>query len=199
MNNVMRTSWETCHCGANHILEQVITFHRVYSHVGLPSISDNPEGDKATLKSLQYFPFDNGDQWSMAKSVLYPKPLPNPRIKALVVEKNCPWIKPGSGFQSLGDLKRRVAKLPTKGGEWMSAHATPSATAPAWAPVQVPFWKRDSMKVLKNLVGDASLSPHMKWAPETVLNSKNERLWSELWSGDWWREKQVLIITYSLI
>jgi hypothetical protein len=29
MNNVMRTSWETCHCGANHILEQVITFHRV--------------------------------------------------------------------------------------------------------------------------------------------------------------------------
>jgi hypothetical protein len=55
------------------------------------------------------------------------------------------------------------------------------------------------MKVLKNLVVDAHLSPHMKWAPETVLNSKNERLWSELWSGDWWREKQVLIITYSLI
>jgi hypothetical protein len=33
----------------------------------------------------------------------------------------------------------------------------------------------------------------MKWAPEKCFNSKGERVFSELWSGDWWWRMQVYL------
>ncbi len=72
------------------------------------------------------------------------------------------------------------------------AYATPSKTAPPWAPLSIEYWQRDSLEVLKDIVGDVRLSSEMKWAPEKLYNTQGVRLYSELWTGDWWWEKQVV-------
>ena len=43
---------------------------------------------------------------------------------------------------------------------------------------------RDSMDVLKEIVADTRLAKHMKWAPEKLLNDKNQRLYMDLYSAD---------------
>ena len=122
---------------------------------------------------------------------MFPKPQTVQEISTRAVEKNASWIKPGCGFKSVGDFKRRVAQLPAKAGEWHSSIILPGEDAPVWAPRMSEFWKRDTLQVLEDMVGDTRLASSMKWAPEKYYNSSGKRIYSELWSGDWWWRKQV--------
>ena len=107
------------------------------------------------------------------------------------MEKHATWISPGDGFQSYGDFKRRVDSLEARSASWVSKIIRPGIRAASWQPEIVKFWMRDSMIILKELVGDVKVADHMKWHPEKVYNSKGQRLYSELWTGDWWWTKQV--------
>jgi len=159
--------------------------------LGLPS----DEGDVVELQKLAlhtYWPFDNIEQWMLAKALTFPSPLSNREIRNLAVERHCPWIMPGKGFKSVRDFYKRLNQLPAKGGEWQQSYLTRGPTAPPWSPPMVPFWYRDSLDVLKEILGDVRLAKDMKWAPEKLVNSDGERLYSELWTGDWWPRIQVL-------
>lgn len=144
-----------------------------------------------SMKSETYWPFDNESQWLLAERTLFPTPLADSVIKRLAIESNCPWITSGLGFKSLADLKRRLDKIPSKGGEWMESHVIPMKEAPSWAPHNIPFWKRDSLEVMKSMIGDVRLAKDMKWAPEKIFNANDERIYSELWTADWWWKMQV--------
>lgn len=61
----------------------------------------------------------------------------------------------------------------------------------SWQPAQVEYWHRDALDVLKDMVGDVRLAPHMTWGPKRLYNADGQRLYGELWSGDWWWNKQV--------
>jgi Plavaka transposase len=127
----------------------------------------------------------------LAKALIFPKRLSDNTIKHIAVEQYCPWIKPGCGFKSVADFRKRMSQLPAKGGEWRESFVLRGPTAPTWVPEFVSYWHRDSLEVLKDLVGDVRLAKDMKWAPEKLLNAKGERLYSELWTADWWWRMQV--------
>jgi hypothetical protein len=157
---------------------------------GLPSDAGNVmKLQKLALKT--YWPFDNIEQWMLAKALIFPSPLSNKGIRNLAVERHCPWIIPGKGFKSVSDFRKRLDQLPAKGGEWRQSYVTQGPTAPQWSPPIVPFWYRDSLDVLKEILGDVRLAKDMKWAPERLINADGERLYSELWTGDWWPQIQV--------
>jgi hypothetical protein len=122
---------------------------------------------------------------------MFPEPLSNSRIRKLVVESNNSAIAPGCGFKSLQDFKSRLALLPTKGGDWKQAFVQLADPGSSFVPPKVEFWKRNSLEVLKDIIADVRLAKEMKWAPEKHYNLKQQRVYSELWSGDWWWEKQV--------
>jgi hypothetical protein len=42
--------------------------------------------------------------------------------------------------------------------------------APFWAHHNISFWQRDSLEVLKSMVGDVRLAKDMKWAPESTMS-----------------------------
>ena len=155
--------------------------------IGLPV----GEVDEYTLRAKHYWPFDNEEQWNLAGWLLFPNRLSASQITAGAVEKNAKWIKPGCGFKSLNDFNKRLELLPSKGGEWVSKNLTRKVNSPAWVPENVQFWMRDSLETLKSIVGDVRLAQDMKWAPEKIYNSKGERIYSELWTGDWWPSMQV--------
>ena len=138
-----------------------------------------------------YWPFDNQAQWELAYWAMFHKPLSARRIRDGVVEGRASWIREGCGFTNLADFKRRCAAIPAKGGQWRQGFVTRGLNAASWQPAQVEFWKRDALEVLKDMVGDVRLAPHMTWSPKKLYNADRTRLYGELWSGDWWWNKQV--------
>jgi len=74
---------------------------------------------------------------------------------------------------------------------------TRGVDAASWQPAQVEFWKRDALEVLKDMVGDVRLAPNMTWSPKKLYNADRTRLYGELWSGDWWWNKQVFPLKLS--
>ena len=141
-----------------------------------------------------FWPFDNKKQWDLAYTITFPRPLGNQLLKRIAVEKYASWIKPGCGFQSVKDYKDRMTQLPTVGGEWKSTYVCRGPAAPSWAPLEIKYHIRDSLDVLRFIVGDVRVQNFMKWAPEKQWNNQGDRLYSELWSGDWWWRMQVCSI-----
>ena len=171
-----------------HFLVQVKTCLTCYWYCsGLPS---NRQISQDMPNSKTYWHFENEYQWHLSGICLYPEPLPNSRIQRIAVQKYNPCLQHGREFNSITDFKKRVGMLATK-GEWRIGYAKPHKNVGVWAPKRAEFWYRDSLEVLKYLVGDARLASEMKWAPEKVYNPNGQRLYSELWSTDWWWEKQV--------
>ena len=92
------------------------------------------DAEFASMKSKIYWPFDNESQWLLAEYTLFPIPLTNSVINKFAIEPNCPWIISGLGFKSLADLRRRLDKISSKGGEWMESHIISMEQTPSWAP-----------------------------------------------------------------
>jgi Plavaka transposase len=127
----------------------------------------------------------------LAHWALFPEPLPASRIRTGLITGKASWLDDECGFKSYGDFQRCVAEVPRKGGHWRECFVTPGASAPHWAPLEISFWRRDSLEVLKDLLGDVQLAESMCWAPQKHFNRARNRLYSELWSGDWWWTIQV--------
>jgi hypothetical protein len=160
--------------------------------VGL-AVSGGDVDEELSSTERQYWPFKNRDQWKLAMWALFPTPLPKPRAELAIVAKHAVWAKPESCFESWGAFQRQVQQVEAKGGEWKRYIINRSDQDPTWYPVQIRFWARDSLEILKELVGDVKVAENMKWAPEKVYNSEGKRLYSELWTGDWWWKMQVLV------
>jgi Plavaka transposase len=140
-----------------------------------------------------YWPFKSEEQWKLAMWALFPTPLPRPRAERAIVAKYAVWAKPEFCFESWGQFQRLVQQVEAKGGEWRRKVLPRNDKDPLWYPEAINFYARNSLEILKELVADVKVAEHMKWAPEKVYNSKGERLYSELWTGDWWWRKQVVI------
>jgi len=138
-----------------------------------------------------YWPFKNKDQWHLALWALFPTPISRPRAERAIVAKFAVWAKPESCFESWGEFQRLIQNVEEKGGKWHRKVLQRVDRDPSWYPTEIRFWERNSLDILKELVADIKVAEHMKWAPEKVYNSKGERLYSELWTGDWWWRKQV--------
>ena len=54
---------------------------------------------------------------------------------------------------------------------------------------------RDPIEAIKGLWQDPNLSPHMAFAPSKVYTdaTKSDRIYSEMWTGQWWHVLQVVI------
>lgn len=122
---------------------------------------------------------------------LYPEPLSKPRLERAILKTHASWGNPECLFETWGDWESRVNQVSAKGGQWERAFVLRSEKDPSWVPEALRFHKRNSLEILKEIVGDIKVVEHMKWAPEKVYNSKGERLYSELWTADWWWRKQV--------
>jgi len=150
------------------------------------------ELSESSESETTYWPFKNKEQWQLALWALFPTPISRPLAERAIVAKFAVWAKPESCFESWGEFQRLVHSVEEKGGKWHCKVLHRVEKDPPWYPVEVRFWERNSLDILKELVVDIKVqAEHMKWAPEKVYNSKVERLYSEIWTRDWWWRKQV--------
>ena len=140
------------------------------------------------VKAMTYFPFDNELQWRFARWAMVPQPLPKKRIERAIKDK---FLSRECCFENVNDFYDRLGQISLKGGEWMKAYAEAPEDAPEWILSRIEFYKRDTLHVLRALVGDVRLAYEMIWAPMKLFNEKGDRLYSELYCSDWWHEQQV--------
>ena len=100
------------------------------------------------------------------------------------LEEACFVEKPRVFVWNMGDWESHVNQVSAKEGQWERAFVLRSEKDPSWVSEALRFPKCDSLEILKEIVGDIKVVEHMKWAPEKVYNSKEERLYSELWTAD---------------
>lgn len=55
------------------------------------------------------------------------------------------------------------------------------------------LWKRDPVDCIKELIGNPSFQNHVAYVPERAYTDKAgmNRIYDEMWTGDWWWETQV--------
>lgn len=60
---------------------------------------------------------------------------------------------------------------------------------------ELELFYRDPIECIHVLLGNPAFISSMKFAPERVYvdNSQTERIYNEMWTGDWWWEMQVFI------
>jgi hypothetical protein len=127
---------------------------------------------------------------------LYPEPLSKARKKRILVEKYNRAIAPGNGFRSLREFESLIKQLPLKNGGFKKLTVARLEGAPEWAPLEMELWMKDTMEALQYILGDPRLASEMKWSPEKLYNSENHRVYSELWTADWWWRTQVCVSAF---
>lgn len=96
---------------------------------------------------------------------------------------------------------KKVDSLPTGPG-WkckiVTAHG--NLTTPDKKTVlteDVELWLRDPVECIKELVGNPAFKDHMSYIPEQVFEDPEgeTRVFDEMWTGNWWWDTQVRIIS----
>lgn len=54
-------------------------------------------------------------------------------------------------------------------------------------------WKRDTVECIKELIGNPAFRDNLRYAPQRVYEDEDgtNRLFNEMWTGDWWWDTQV--------
>jgi hypothetical protein len=130
-------------------------------------------------------------QWLVAKKLAYGQIESNANIKKWGVESENPTFKPGDRFASVPDFHRHLDAMDQIGGLWTEGLIDRAADDDSWVPHQMKFWFKDSMEVLKDIVGNPKVVDHTKWHPERIIQKDGSRKYTEMWTGDWWWDVQV--------
>ena len=58
---------------------------------------------------------------------------------------------------------------------------------------EVELWRRDPIECIRELIGDPAFKDSLSYTPEKVYADAEgrERVYDEMWTGDWWWDVQV--------
>jgi len=99
--------------------------------------------------------------------------------------------KLGLSFHNVRTLHGKIDAMPDRAGTWQ----TKALTFRDLPGEEFTIWHRDPMEAIKGLWKDANLSPHMTFAPSKVYvdSTKSDRVYSEMWTSQWWHVLQVCV------
>jgi Plavaka transposase len=136
-------------------------------------------------------PYDNAAQLTIAFKLSVPVLRERSLVAAFALQKNNQHYSEGSGFKNLADYYRKLDAIEQRGGSWFQASVAAWEGAPNWMPLETPFQFKDTMAVLKDLVGDPRYVEHLKWGPQKLYDAKGIRVYTDIYTGNWWPRVQV--------
>ncbi|KAG8800252.1 hypothetical protein FRC16_003302 [Serendipita sp. 398] len=88
-------------------------------------------------------------------------------------------------FKTGTTFHRRIEQIPYNGPNWKSQHLIPMYGTPIG---KIEFLYRDPIEAIRYLFSCPNLATNMEYAPKMVYRdgSKEERIYSEMNTGDWW-------------
>ncbi|KAF8871026.1 hypothetical protein BD779DRAFT_1613985 [Infundibulicybe gibba] len=136
--------------------------------------------DQTKAKNDQWSPFASQEEWDLAV-----------------------WLMKNVGQRSTDEflkLQAKVDALPT-GPRWeCEVITTPGDRAGEDGEIvgeEMELWYRNPVECIKELIGNPAFSDSVSFVPERVYTSNDgdDRIYDEMWTGDWWWNTQVRQIT----
>lgn len=100
-------------------------------------------------------------------------------------------------WKNLREFEQEINRLP-RGPSWIRETIIVSGDQDNEI---LDLWKRDIIEMIRSLLTDARFIPHMRFAPERQYdsNSKQNRVYGEMWSAEWWWQMQVSVVLITKI
>lgn len=132
------------------------------------------------------YPFNSETQWNFCRMVFQDG-----------MSKNAvdTWIKmglfsPAIGVDTVDQLWELLLHCQTgMTGDWIQDEIELLGTKRT-------FWRRDPMAAVQYLMGNPAFQASLCYCPQKEYDPNNERVYHEMWSGDWWWRTQVNIISF---
>jgi hypothetical protein len=102
-------------------------------------------------------------------------------------------------FHNKYTFLKKVDQLPT-GPEWVCDIVTITGNVVDDNGVameeNVELWRRDPVECIKELMGNPAFKDYISYTPEHAYLDKegDVRIYDEMWTADWWWNKQVSLI-----
>jgi hypothetical protein len=103
--------------------------------------------------------------------------------------------KLGLSFHNVRAMNQKVDAMPDRAGKWKTTSLSFRERSDESETFTI--WHRDPVEAIKGLWKDPNLSPHMSFSPSKVYSdaTKSDRIYSEMWTGQWWHALQVINLT----
>ena len=100
-------------------------------------------------------------------------------------------------FKDTRSLHQKIDKIPDKAGTW-KRKVKGFQDRPE---EKFTFYYRDSLEAVRTLLGDPTLAHNTVYAPKLLYaqdHPQNRRIFTEMWTGDWWWNLQAGAVTRKL-
>ncbi|KAG1878582.1 hypothetical protein C8R48DRAFT_752658 [Suillus tomentosus] len=137
-------------------------------------------------------PFEDKEEWDLAHWLI--KNLGQMRTEEflkLPITQNCSKLS----FHNNRSFLQRVDKLP-RGPGWTCKKVTVRGNCEddkgEMLQEDVELWSRDPVECVKELIGNPAFKEHMAYSPAKAYADRagQHRVIDEMWTADWWGEKQ---------
>jgi hypothetical protein len=98
-----------------------------------------------------------------------------------------------------------IDRLPTDGPEWTCDVITIAGDTfndqGELLTEDVELWRRNPVDCVRELIGNPTFKDAMEYAPEMVFTDPDgkQRVYDEMWTGDWWWNIQVSMVTFLIL
>jgi hypothetical protein len=157
-----------------------------------------PPPDEQILQEDEWAPFENEKEYRFAEWVVkhrISKTAVDELLKSTTFTGNHTFTSAYSLFKKLDGLTYELGMHTWKSGK--VCFTRPDASNVATNLRFTQFFYRNPITCIEFLLRQTAYKEHMTYAPLKVYNEMNERVYSELYTGDWWWKVQVSLSTRS--
>ena len=147
------------------------------------------EETKVTLNE-PYYPYSGYSQYKLAASVASPKLAAADVIKRVAVDGSHVFLSEDMGFGSTADFMNRLDGLINLHSAWNQHSQRYRGEELPWD-TKAKFWYRNPLAVLQEIFENKNLQHKCQWGPVKEYNADGERVYSDMYTSDWWWEIQV--------
>jgi len=142
---------------------------------------DAERAQNDTGKSNPYFPFSSLQQTEVVVNATFPKILSNREIRTWCTRRAI-WLQEDA-FPSVKSVLATLDCIAAVQSSWIY-------TTCAALNSPIGFWHRNSREVLKDILEDESLGNDFVWVPCKSFDEDGNRVYSEMWTANWWWRMQ---------
>jgi Plavaka transposase len=135
-----------------------------------------------------YFPYENVEQYDLARAMTNPCIQNRTLIDRICVKGT--FLKPDVAFASVDDFLGRLDSMKACYTGWVEKEVRPiDGDVSEWGTPR--YWCKDALAVLQEILENPFLNGKCVWAPVREFNEEEDRIYTDMHSGDWWWEMQV--------
>ena len=165
-----------------------------YPNAGLPCAYVPQVGEYITSSNDPYYPFANEEEYNFAE-LTTTKGLAGSVVQALL-KGNC-GLKDDlkNSLQSNYHLRKKIDQMEDGLGvdSWKKSRLENIAWNQQHGKEPIELWHRDIIECAKWLLRQPAYAEHLSFAPQQQFDERGGRVYSKMYTADWWWEWQVRI------